>query len=62
MGIDKRVSLPGKKGAPLAIKARFKGAQLLPEQLAAGCEFMTNFNEWLFRHSGVRKARTRNDR
>jgi hypothetical protein len=33
------------KSAPLAIKLRFKGAQLLPEQLAADCQFVTNFNE-----------------
>jgi hypothetical protein len=40
-----------KEGAPRAIKAGFRPAQLLPERLAAGCQFVTNFNEWLFRHS-----------
>src|SRR6476661_7925739 len=34
-----------KEGAPPAIKARFRRAQLLPERLAAGCQFVTNFNE-----------------
>jgi hypothetical protein len=34
--------------APLAIKARFKAAQLLPERLAGRCQFMTNFSESVF--------------
>jgi hypothetical protein len=34
-----------KEGAPPAIKAGFRRAQLLPERLAAGCQFVTNFNE-----------------
>jgi hypothetical protein len=34
-----------KEGAPRAIKAGFRRAQLLPKRLAAGCEFVTNFNE-----------------
>jgi hypothetical protein len=34
-----------KEGARLAIKVRFKAAQLLPEQLVEGFEFVTNFNE-----------------
>jgi hypothetical protein len=45
-----KTSLPliEKEGARLAIKVRFKAAQLLPEQLAGSCQFMTNFNESIF--------------
>jgi hypothetical protein len=43
-----------REGAPPAIKGGFRRAQLLPERLAAGCQFVTNFNESIFlgRHSG----------
>jgi len=34
-----------KEGAPRAISAGFRRAQLLPEGLAASCQFVTNFNE-----------------
>jgi hypothetical protein len=32
------------EGALRAIKVGFKRAQLLPERLVGGCQFMTNFN------------------
>jgi hypothetical protein len=34
-----------KEGAPLAMKAGFRRAQLLPKRLAADCRIVTNFNE-----------------
>jgi hypothetical protein len=34
-----------REGAQRAIKAGFRRAQLLPKRLAAGCQFVTNFNE-----------------
>jgi hypothetical protein len=34
-----------KEGALRAIKAGFNRARLLPERLAAGCQFAANFNE-----------------
>jgi hypothetical protein len=37
-----------KEGAQFAIKPRFTAARLLPEQLAEGFEFVTNFNESIF--------------
>jgi hypothetical protein len=50
--VQKPLHFLEKEGVPHAIKAGFRPAQLLPEGLAAGCEFVTNLNEWPFRHSG----------
>jgi hypothetical protein len=43
-----------KEGALRAIKAGFSRARLLLERLAAGCQFVANFNESIIsrRHSG----------
>jgi hypothetical protein len=40
-----RASFFWKKDASLAINAKFKTAQLLPEQLFAGCQFAESFNQ-----------------
>jgi len=56
MGIEMRASLLAGEDASRAIKGRFKRARLLPERLAAGCEFAENFSER--RRSSFRGSRS----